>query len=82
VQLSLPWYATDIMPPGLTEDEALQQALQNSALHPPLPPPPPFNMWAPPPPPPPQAAPAYVLSVTSWSCQIPDFVVLNDDDEE
>jgi hypothetical protein len=34
-----PLYATDIIPPGLTEEEALQRALQNSAPHPPPPPP-------------------------------------------
>lgn len=31
VQPPLPRYATDIMPPGLTEEEALERALQNSA---------------------------------------------------
>jgi hypothetical protein len=38
-----PRYATYIMPPGLTEDEALERAPQNSVPHPPPPPPPPFN---------------------------------------
>jgi hypothetical protein len=68
------------MPPGLTEEHALQQALQNLAPHPPPPPPPPFNPSAPPPPPP--AAPAYVLPVANWLWQVPDFVVLDDDEEE
>jgi hypothetical protein len=40
VQPPLPRYATDIMSLGLTEEEALEQALQNSAPHPPSPPPP------------------------------------------
>jgi hypothetical protein len=51
VQPPLPRFATDIMSPDLTEEEALQRALQNSA---PQPPPPPswFSPWAAPPPPP------------------------------
>jgi hypothetical protein len=62
VQPPLPRYATDIMPPDLTEEEALQRALQNSAPQPSPPPPPPaYNPWAPPPPPPPPStAQAYV----------------------
>jgi hypothetical protein len=67
------------MPPGLTEEHALQQALQNSFPHPPPPPPSSFNPWAFPPPPPP---PAYVLPVANWPWQVPDIVVLNDDEEE
>jgi hypothetical protein len=31
--LPLPRYATDLMPEGLTEDEPLERALQNSAPH-------------------------------------------------
>ncbi|KAK1615388.1 hypothetical protein QYE76_020905 [Lolium multiflorum] len=63
---SLPRYATDIMSRGLTEEEALQRALQNSTPQPqpqpppPTPPPPPpltYNPWAAPPPPPAWAAP-------------------------
>jgi hypothetical protein len=38
VQPPLPQYATDIMPLGLTEEEVLERALQNSAPHPPSPP--------------------------------------------
>jgi hypothetical protein len=66
VQPPLPRYATNIVPPGLTKEEALQQALRNSAPLPPLPPPPSFNPWAPPLPPPPSAAPAYVPPVANW----------------
>jgi hypothetical protein len=76
----LPRYATDIMSSGLTEEHALQQALHNSAPHPPSPPPPSFHPSAPPPPPP--AASAYVLPVCNWSWQVSDFVVLENDDEE
>jgi hypothetical protein len=39
VPAPLPRYATSIMTPGLTEEEALRQALQNSAPQPPPPPP-------------------------------------------
>jgi hypothetical protein len=59
---------------------ALQQALQTSAPHPSSHPPPPFNPWAPPPPPPPPTAPAYVSPVANWSWQVPDFVVLDDEE--
>nr|XP_051189942.1 actin cytoskeleton-regulatory complex protein pan-1-like [Lolium perenne] len=62
VQPPLTRYATGIMPPGLSEEEALRLALQDSATPPvqPPPPPPPYNPWGPPPqawapPPPPQA---------------------------
>jgi hypothetical protein len=59
VQPLLPWYATDIMPSGLTEEEALRRALEDSAPQPVQPPPPPpsYNPWAAPPPPPTWAAP-------------------------
>ncbi|KAK1699123.1 hypothetical protein QYE76_015820 [Lolium multiflorum] len=59
VQPPLPRYATGIMPPGLTEEEALRRALEDSAPQPvqPPPPPPPYNPWAAPPPPPAWAAP-------------------------
>jgi hypothetical protein len=53
VQPPLPRYATGFMPPGLSEDEALRLALQNSAM----PQPPPYNPWAPQPPPYPWASP-------------------------
>jgi hypothetical protein len=53
----LPRYATNIMPPGLTKDEALERAVQNSPPHPPLPSPP-FNPWIVPPAPP--QPPAYI----------------------
>jgi hypothetical protein len=53
VQPPLPRYATGVMPPGLSEDEALRQALQDSAA----PQPPPYNPWAPPPQPQPWAPP-------------------------
>jgi hypothetical protein len=66
----LPWYATDIMPPCLTEEHALQHALQNSAPHPP------------PPPPPSPATPAYIPPFANWPWQVPDFVVLDDDEEK
>ncbi|KAK1679789.1 hypothetical protein QYE76_040637 [Lolium multiflorum] len=58
VQPPLPWYATDIMPSGLTEEEALRRALEDSAPQPVQPPPPPspYNPWAAPPPPPEWAA--------------------------
>ncbi|KAM0839041.1 hypothetical protein ACQ4PT_060573 [Festuca glaucescens] len=58
VQPPLPRYATGIMPPGLTEEEALRRALEDSATQPvqPPPPPPPYNPWAAPPPPPEWAA--------------------------
>jgi hypothetical protein len=58
VQPPLPRYATAVMPPGLSADEALRQALLDSAAPPPpppqpwAPPPPPPQPWAPPPPPP------------------------------
>jgi hypothetical protein len=92
VQPPLPRYATDIMPLDLTEEDDLQQALQNSVPQPPPPPPPPtFNLWAAPPPPPafnlwaapppPPVAPTHVPPVTNWPWQILDFVVLNDDEE-
>jgi hypothetical protein len=58
VRPPLPRYATDIMPAGLSEDEALHRALQSSALHPPPPPSLSFNPWDAPPPSPPLAAPA------------------------
>jgi hypothetical protein len=89
MQLPLPRYATDIMLPDLTDEEALQWALQNSAPQlPPLTPrpspaynpwaaPPPPPPWAALPPPPPPAALAYVPSVANSS-----FVVLDDDEEE
>jgi hypothetical protein len=48
VQPPLPRYATAVMPPGLSADEALRQALLDSAA----PPPPPPQPWAPPPLPP------------------------------
>jgi hypothetical protein len=81
VQPPLPRYTTDIMPPGFSEDEALQLAQQNSAPRPRPPPPPPlpFNPWGPPPTP--RAAPAYVPSVANWTWQIPEFIMLDDDDE-
>jgi hypothetical protein len=79
VQPPLPRYATQFMPPGLTEEHALQQALLNSAPHPPTPPPPLFNPWAPLSPPP--AAPAYVPPVANWPWQVSNFVVLNNDEE-
>nr|XP_051211115.1 sulfated surface glycoprotein 185-like [Lolium perenne] len=52
VQPPLPRYATGIMPPGLSEEEALRLGLQDSATPPvqPSPPPPPYNPWGPPPP--------------------------------
>jgi hypothetical protein len=77
----LPRYVTDIMQPGLTEDEALQRARHNSAPHPPPPPPPSFNSWAAPPPPPspPSAAPAYVLPAENWKWAIPYFIMLDDE---
>jgi hypothetical protein len=53
VQPPLPRYATGVMPPGLSEDEALRKALQDSAA----PQPPPYNPWAPPPQPQPWAPP-------------------------
>nr|XP_051211598.1 formin-like protein 7 [Lolium perenne] len=45
VQPPLAPYATGVMPPGLSEDEALRLALQDSAA-------PQLQPWAPPPPPP------------------------------
>jgi hypothetical protein len=59
VQPPLPLYATGIMSSGLTEEEALRQAFDDSASQPvqPSPPPPPYNPWAAPPPPPAWAAP-------------------------
>nr|XP_051222113.1 leucine-rich repeat extensin-like protein 3 [Lolium perenne] len=94
VQPPLPRYATDIMPPCLTEEEAQQRALQNSARHAPPPPPPLFSPWAAPPPPPafipwvvpppapPPAAPPYFPPVANWLWQMPEFVVLDDDNDE
>jgi hypothetical protein len=59
VQPPLPRYATYIMSPGLTEEEALRRALEDSATQPVQPPPPPpmYNPWEPPPPPPAWAVP-------------------------
>jgi hypothetical protein len=82
VQPLLPRYATQFMPPGLTEEHALQQALLNSAPHPPTPPPPLFNPWAAPPPPPPPAEPTYVPPAANWSWKKTEFVVLDYDDGE
>jgi hypothetical protein len=79
---SLPRYATDIMPAGLMEDEALGHALQNSAPHQPLPPPPPFNLWVAPPPPPPSAASAYAPPAANWPWAILEFVVIDNEDEK
>jgi hypothetical protein len=47
VQPPLPLYATGIMPPGLSEEEALRLALQDSATPQPAPPPPSYNPWGP-----------------------------------
>jgi hypothetical protein len=47
VQPSLPRYATDIMLPDLTEEEALRRALQDSAPQPPPPTPPPPPTYIP-----------------------------------
>jgi hypothetical protein len=76
----LPCYATDIMPAGLTEDEALQRVLQNLTPHPPPPPPPAFNPWAAPPQPP--ATPVYVPPAANWLWPLPDFFMIGDEDEE
>jgi hypothetical protein len=96
----LPRYATGIMPLGLTEEEALRRALEDSARQP-MPPPPPYNpwaapppppAWAPPPPPPPPAwatpplpppvAPTYVPPVPNWSWPVPEFVVIDEDNDD
>jgi hypothetical protein len=77
----MPWYTTVIVPPGLTEDEALQRALHNSVAHPPSPPPLSFNLWVATPPPPTPVAPTYVPPAANWPWEIPDFVMLGDEDE-
>jgi hypothetical protein len=75
----LPRYATKSMPVGITEEEALERVLRNSAPHTPPPPPPPFNQWAVPASPP--AAPTYVLTAANWPLEVPELVILDDDDE-
>jgi hypothetical protein len=62
----MPRYAVNIMPPGLSEEEAFNLALQDSVP----PPTPPLPSWAPAPaPPPPSVAPAFALP-------LPDLVDL------
>jgi hypothetical protein len=78
MQPLLPRYATDIIPPGLTEEEALDRALQNSAphrrrlylvrstrglLH--------LHLHH----------RRHFLSAANWPWQIPDFIMLDDDGE-
>jgi hypothetical protein len=98
LQPPLPRYATGIMPPGLMEEEALRRALEDSAPQSPAPPPPYNPWVAPPPPPvwvaqpppparaapppPPPAAPTYVPPVANWPWPVPNFVVLDDGDDE
>jgi hypothetical protein len=79
VRLSLPRYATNIMTPCLTKVEALQRALQNSARTPCL------HLRRSTcgllPPPPSLATLAYASPAANWSWAIPDFVILDDDEE-
>ena len=72
-------YAREIMPEGMTPEEALQQALRNSA-----PPPRPRcrDPWAAAAAPPlPPEAPTYVPPA-DWPWQVPPVVDLRDDDDE
>ena len=67
-------YAREFMPAGMTPDEALAQAIRNSA-----PPPRPVPRPAAPALP---AMPAYAPPVPNWPWEVPAFVQIPDDDED